>query len=144
MTDIIKEELKQRIKDHEGYRLDPYEDTLGFLTGGYGHKILEDEEVPTTKEGWEELFEKDFQKAWDSMLQLCEVHELTIQMKAKCILCEMIFQMGYAGVSKFKNMIKSLKDENYYSASQHMLDSRWANQTPNRAKALSDLMASLC
>lgn len=143
MVDVVKDKLMQRIKEHEGFRLDPYEDTLGFLTGGYGHKILDGEEIPTTKEGWEELFLKDFNKAWDSMLQLCEVHELSIKNEAKCVLCEMIFQMGYGGVSKFKKMIKSLQDENYYSASQHMLDSRWANQTPNRAKALSDLMSSL-
>lgn len=143
MPDVVKEKLMSRIKSHEGFRLDPYKDTLGFLTGGYGHKILEGEEVPTTQEGWEELFEKDFNKAWDSMLQLCEVFELNIKQEAKCILCEMIFQMGYSGVSKFKNMLKALKDENYYLSSQEMLDSRWAKQTPNRAKALSDLMASV-
>ena len=51
--------------------------------------------------------------------------------------------MGYSGVSKFKNMLKALQEEDYYSSSQHMLDSRWAKQTPNRAKALSDLMASI-
>ena len=32
--------VKARIKAHEGYRLEPYKDTLGFLTGGWGHKIL--------------------------------------------------------------------------------------------------------
>ena len=38
--------LEERIKKHEGYMVEPYTDTLGFLTGGYGHKILEGEEVP--------------------------------------------------------------------------------------------------
>ena len=39
MVDVMKAELMQRIKEHEGYRLDPYHCTEGFLTGGYGHKI---------------------------------------------------------------------------------------------------------
>ena len=48
--------LEERIKKHEGYMVKPYTDTLGFLTGGYGHKILPGEEIPTDQEGWEKLF----------------------------------------------------------------------------------------
>ena len=47
------DELKERIKRHEGYVEGIYEDTLGFKTGGYGHKILPGEDIPTTKDGWE-------------------------------------------------------------------------------------------
>ena len=140
MVDVIKAELMQRIKEHEGYRLDPYHCTEGFLTGGYGHKILPGEEVPTTKEGWDNLFEKDFNKAWDSMDRLCTEHSLNIANKAKGILCEMIFQMGFAGVSKFRNMIVALQNNSYTTAASEMLDSRWAKQTPNRAQALSKQM----
>ena len=60
---------------------------------------------------------------------------------AKEVLCEMIYQMGFSGVSKFKNMIKALQNRDYKLASIEMLDSRWAKQTPNRAKELSDHMA---
>ena len=140
MVDVMKAELMQRIKEHEGYRLDPYHCTEGFLTGGYGHKILQGEEVPTTKEGWDSLFEKDFNKAWDSMERLCAEHSLDIPSKAKGILCEMIFQMGFAGVSKFKMMIAALQQNNFVEAGRQMLDSRWAKQTPNRAQALSKQM----
>lgn len=143
MVDVIKKELMDRVKEHEGYRLDPYFCTEGHLTGGYGHKILEGEVVPTTKEGWDLLFEKDFNKAWDSMIDLCSTHELNIHIKAQGILCEMIFQMGASGVSKFKNMILALKSKSYSVAASEMLDSRWAKQTPNRAKELSSRMAEL-
>ena len=143
MVDVIKKELMDRVKEHEGYRLDPYFCTEGFLTGGYGHKILEGEVVPTTKEGWDLLFEKDFNKAWDSMKELCSENELDIHIKAQGILCEMIFQMGANGVSKFKNMILALKSKSYSAAATEMLDSRWAKQTPNRAKELSSRMEEL-
>ena len=72
--------------------------------------------VPTTKEGWDNLFEKDFNKAWDSMERLCAEHSLDIPNKAKGILCEMIFQMGFAGVSKFKMMIVALQQNNFVEA----------------------------
>ena len=52
---------KDRIKEHEGFRLEPYNLSYGnvtesFQTGGYGHRIIPGEEIPTTKEGWEKVF----------------------------------------------------------------------------------------
>ena len=139
---MSKESLKERIKLHEGYRLEPYMDTLGYLTGGVGHRIMPNEEVPTTKEGWMKLFDSDFQSAWKFMERFCEENNLrVISDNAKEVLCEMIYQMGFSGVSKFKNMIKALQNRDYKLASIEMLDSRWAKQTPNRAKELSDHMA---
>mgnify|MGYP001455139226 CR=1 FL=1 len=57
------DDVKESIKLHEGYRLMPYKCTEGHLTGGVGHKINDGEEVPTTKEGWLKLFDKDFETA---------------------------------------------------------------------------------
>ena len=62
---------------------------------------------------------------------------LTSMKKAEEILIEMVFQLGKNGVSKFKNMWKALAEKNYIGASYEMLDSRWAKQTPNRAKAMA-------
>jgi hypothetical protein len=39
--------------------------------------------------------------------------------------------------------LKDHKTPNYKTAAAEMLDSRWAKQTPNRAKRMSDIMASL-
>jgi hypothetical protein len=36
-----------------------------------------------------------------------------------------------------------LADKDYKSASVEMLDSKWAKQTPNRAKELSEIIKSL-
>ncbi len=110
MVDVVKDALREQIKEHEGYRLDVYKDTLGFDTGGYGHKIIPGEDIPTTKEGWDELFEKDFIRAWNGMEDICAEYNLDIPIKGKCILCE---------------------------------NSRWAKQTPNRAKKLSSQMEEL-
>jgi len=143
MGDVVKDALREQIKEHEGYRLDVYKDTLGFDTGGYGHKIILGEEIPTTKEGWDELFEKDFIRAWNGMEDICAEYSLDIPIKGKCILCEMTFQMGPAGVGKFRNMLLALQNQSYTEAASEMLDSRWAKQTPNRAKKLSSQMEDL-
>jgi lysozyme len=144
---MSKESLKEKIKMHEGFRSMIYLDSLNKKTIGFGHLIVHEDNFVEGKEyshhELTELFNKDFEKGWDSMINFCEVNNLrSISDTAKEILCEMIFQMGYSGVGKFKNMIKALQNRDYKLASTEMLDSRWAKQTPNRAKELSDHMAS--
>ena len=89
------------------------------------------------------MFEKDFIRAWNGMEDICAEYNLDIPIKGKCILCEMTFQMGPAGVGKFKNMLIALQNQSYAEAAAEMLDSRWAKQTPNRAKKLSSQMEEL-
>tara|TARA_R100000734_G_C3302775_1_gene93322 strand:+ start:569 stop:994 length:426 start_codon:yes stop_codon:yes gene_type:complete len=135
------EELKDRIKKHEGYRVDVYKCSEGFDTGGYGHKIIPGEDIPTTEEGWSELFEKDFQTACegaDRVLGDCD-----IDTTAKEVVIEMVYQMGEGGVSKFKGMLSALKEGKYTDASDEMIDSLWYRQTPNRASELALTMREI-
>ena len=145
-------EVKQRIKAHEGYRLEPYHCTENFLTGGWGHKILDGEEVPTSEEGWSELFDKDFEKALKGANSLIEEHLENTEWSSledakknivQGILIEMCFQLGQAGVGKFKNMFKYLGQCNFKRASQEMLDSRWHEQTKARCIELSTIIHNI-
>lgn len=135
------EELKERIKEHEGYCEQTYRDTLGFETGGYGHKILPGESIPTDRSGWETLFESDFQLAVNGAKNL--VGDYDIAEEAREVIIEMVYQMGEGGVSKFKNALAHLKEQRYKECSLELLDSRWAIQTPNRAKRLAQIMEKI-
>ena len=136
------DDLKARIKKHEGFRDVMYKDSLGFATIGYGHLILPTDNYVDgkqySKEVLDAVFDKDFQNALDNANKLMSGYDLVDQ--AKEVICEMVFQLGIGGVSKFKNMWKALEKEDYFSASQEMLDSRWARQTPKRAEDLSNIM----
>jgi|TARA_R110001592_G_scaffold39261_1_gene129242 lysozyme len=143
---MSKKLLKEEIKLHEGFRDMIYLDSLSKKTIGYGHLIVHEDKFVEgkayPKEELEALFDKDFEKGWVLMERFCSVNNLNVSEKAQEVLCEMIFQMGYSGVGKFKNMIKALQNNDTKTASIEMLDSRWAKQTPNRAKALSDKMSN--
>jgi lysozyme len=138
------ERLLESVKKHEGYRNKVYLDTLGKRTVGVGHLCVED--FWEDDKEYEEKFlmtilEHDLQSAIKSAKQLIEEFGCDdIDEQAEEILIEMVFQLGKTGVSKFKNMWKALAEKNYIGASYEMLDSRWAKQTPNRAKAMAELM----
>jgi len=138
------EDLKEKIKEHEGFRDQVHKDSLGFATIGYGHLVLSTdpfkEGVTYSKEDLDKVFDSDFNIAKTNANQLIE--GLPLHHQAKCVIIEMVFQLGVGGVSKFKNMWKALKQNDYQTASEEMLDSRWAKQTPKRAEELSSVMKS--
>ena len=138
------ERLLESVKKHEGYRNKVYLDTLGKRTVGVGHLCVEDfwEDDKEYEESFlMEILQKDLQEAIRGAKELMEEHGCAdIDERAEEILIEMVFQLGRTGVSKFKNMWKALSEHNYVGASFEMLDSRWAKQTPNRAKNMADQM----
>ena len=139
--------LKDSVKQHEGYRNKVYLDTLGKRTVGVGHLCVEDfwEDDKEYEESFlMEILQKDLQQAIRGARSLMEDHGCAdIDEQAEEILIEMVFQLGMTGVSKFKNMWKALAELNYDGASYEMLDSRWAKQTPNRAKAMAKTMKEI-
>ena len=138
------ERLMESVKKHEGYRNKVYLDTLGKRTVGVGHLCVEDfweDDKEYEEKFLMEVLADDLQNAIKGARELKEEHSCTdIDEMAQEILVEMVFQLGKNGVSKFRNMWKALAEKNYIGASYEMLDSRWAKQTPNRAKAMADLM----
>ena len=138
--------LLQSVKHHEGYRNKVYLDTLGKRTVGVGHLCVEDfweDDKEYEEKFLMEILADDLQNAIKGARELKEEHSCTdIDEIAQEILVEMVFQLGKNGVSKFRNMWKALAEKNYIGASFEMLDSKWAKQTPNRAKSMAELMKS--
>ena len=141
------ERLLKSVKQHEGYRNKVYKDTLGKRTVGYGHLCVEDhweDNREYTVPELERVLEADLNNAIQGAEELCSDCPV-LDDQAKEIIVEMVFQLGKTGVSKFRNMWKALGQDppQYDVAATEMLDSRWAKQTPNRAKEMSDHMGSL-
>ena len=137
------DKLLESVKKHEGFRDTVYLDTLNKRTVGFGHLCVEDhweDGKKYDKEYLEDILEKDLQSAIDQTHDMCK--DLKISDDAKTIICEMIFQLGGRGVSKFRKMWKALQDgpPNYFEAHVEMMDSRWYKQTPNRAGEMAEIM----
>ena len=66
--------LKKRIKKNEGFSLKPYKDHLGFLTIGYGHLILSNENYllkkTVSKKKLEKIFINDFNESVKSLFNI--------------------------------------------------------------------------
>jgi|TARA_X000001382_G_C3056750_1_gene142950 GH24 family phage-related lysozyme (muramidase) len=136
------ESVKERIKEHEGFRDTVYSDSLGFATIGYGHLVLPTdnfvEGVTYPKEHLEKIFDKDFDIALNSAESLLSGIEHNDTLKG--IIVEMCFQLGKPRVLKFKKMWEAIRQKDYLKASEEMIDSNWHKQTTKRCESLARLM----
>ena len=126
-------ELIENIKVEEGFVGFNYRDHLGYETIGYGTKL------PLTKEEGEMLVEIRLKnKLKEIEFKEPLINKLPIDKQE--IIAEMCYQLGVNGCLAFKKMWKALEDGDYMQASKEMLDSKWATQTPDRAKRLASRM----
>lgn len=127
--------LIKSLKEHEGCSLDPYPDSLGLLTVGYGHllqrKITQDEAEALLLSDITTAI-KELDRAFPGWRNHSEARQN--------VLIEMCYQMGAPKLAGFKKMWACLASQDYAGAALEMLASKWASQTPKRAHALAKRM----
>jgi len=131
-----RKRLLETIKYHEGFECFPYTCTQGALTIGYGRNL---DANGINEEEAEHLLHVDLLRCEYELRENLSFFEHLSDPRQE-VLLNMCFQLGITGLMKFKRMLVALVNHDFHTASLEMLDSRWANQTPERAKTLSEIM----
>jgi len=135
-TNELRSELKEKLIKEEGYEKMPYEDHLGLVTIGVGRCLdrvgISDAEISF-------LLDNDIESVF---LQLTnEKPEWQYYPhNVRIVLCDMAFNLGVKGLSKFRNMWRCLAEADYIGAAEELMDSKYADQVPNRAKRNAKLL----
>ena len=140
--------LREELERDEGRVDQIYLDHLGLHTFGIGHLVKSHD----PENGWSvgtdidehrvlEAFEDDVQ----SVITDCE--KLYVQWEhlpeeVQLIIANMMFNMGYTRLSKFKGMKRGVDARDWGAAADEMVDSRWYRQVTNRADRLVMRMRS--
>jgi lysozyme len=132
--------LVRQLNGDEGRKPCAYQDHLGFWTIGIGRLV--DDRKPGAGLRPKEM---DYMLANDIEDR---VQQLTTRLPwfinldeaRQGVLLNMSFQLGVDGLLAFKNTLALVRQGKYAEAADAMLQSKWAGQTPERAKRLSDQM----
>lgn len=136
----MKTELIRQLRGDEGEKPCAYQDHLGFWTIGVGRLVdarkqgagLRPEEISF-------LLQNDIDDRIDALMRALPWFQ-NLDDARQGVLLNMAFQLGTDGLLGFKNTLALIRDGKYSEAADAMLLSKWAQQTPARAKRLSDQM----
>lgn len=148
----------KKIVEHEGFRLDPYTDTQGYITGGVGHKFTKEDfdnfdpnwGREEKMQYWKDKFEEDYARANRQAIALATKYDIPLNDKTLYVLSDMAFNLGGKGLSGFKNFLTDLGKGDIEGAIQEMKytrkgsgkPSKWYKQVPNRVESLAEILRS--
>ncbi len=131
------------LKHHEGLSLVEYTCPTGHQTIGYGHRLGKGESIPhITYEGAIALLRYDTAKARDSVRKVYSPYYDTLPTAAQDALLYMAFQLGETGLARFVKLERAVIRTDWREAGKECLSSKWAQQTPVRARFCASLFLS--
>ena len=144
-----KDKLREELAEDEGCKFEIYLDHLGLPTFGIGHLVKEDDPehgqpVGTTvdEERVRQVFSLDIAVTIEDCRSLYDDFD-ELPEEAQLIIANMMFNMGRPRLSKFVGMKREVDARRFDAAADEMVDSRWHDQVPNRAKRLVKRMRDL-
>lgn len=133
--DSILGAVTERLKTEEGFRGNPYPDTRGHATIGYGTKL------PITKPEGEYLLSSRLETAQAVLRADWPPYDDQPE-NVKAALWDMAYVLGPLGVQRFKDMLAALEKGDYVQAAAEVLNSEFAREDPNRAKRIADRISA--
>ena len=141
--------LREELERDEGIKYEVYLDHLGYPTFGIGHLITDDDPECGADVGTEvsdDRVQEAFESDVETVMSDCE--RLYVQFEhlpeeVQLIIANMMFNMGYTRLSKFKGMKRGVDARDWETAADEMVDSRWYKQVTNRADRLVVRMRSV-
>ena len=141
--------LCEQLEVDEGVKYEIYLDHLGYPTFGVGHLIKDSDEesgqpvgTGVSEERVRTAFEEDVQVVLSDCCKLYEDFN-DLPEEAQQIIANMMFNLGYPRLSKFKGMKAGVDARDWNAAADEMVDSAWYRQVPNRAQRLVDRMRAI-
>ena len=143
------EALREQLKVDEGVKYEIYKDHLGYPTFGIGHLVTQSDPENGEPDGTEvsedrvnEVFESDV-ATFISEAKILFPNLDDLPEVAQQVIVNMAFNMGRPRLSKFKNFIAGVNDNDWVRAAEEMMDSRWADQVGDRATRLRNRILTL-
>ena len=128
--------LVEQLKRDEGVVRHAYKDHLGYLTIGIGFLIDERKGGYMPDEVMEFWLGYEIEKRREALNKALPFFN-SLDEARQGALINMAYQLGVNGVLAFKKMLHSMHRGDYDIAAKEALDSRWATQTPERAKRIA-------
>ena len=141
----VEDSLARLVRQHEGLRLEPYRDTRGNWTIGYGHRMAAGP-IPgyrISEQHADMLLRADICVAIanvDRWLDGRGCNGLGVEGARWAVLVDLAFNVGFKGLCGFHRLRAAVIACSWGRAAAELQDSRWAVQVRGRATVDAEIM----
>lgn len=139
MPVIDIQKLEQELEAEEKYVREAYLDSLGYWTIGIGRLIDKRRGGGLSYEEARYLLGNDIGAKLAGLRKALPWFDSLSNARQRALV-NMAFQMGVEGVLTFKTTLALMQASKFSEAADNALKSKWAEQTPARAKRVTDLI----
>ena len=125
-------QLIECLKEAEGSKQFAYTDSLGYITVGIGRCLDRRKGKGLSPEEQLYLLNNDIEDCKHDLQPFPWYQQLDDV--RKCVMIELCFNLGIAGLLKFKNMIAAIQSKSWQKAVDELLDSTWSSQIQESRK----------
>lgn len=125
-----------QLVQHEGERRFPYIDTVGKVSIGIGRNLTD---VGISADEESLMYANDLRRAVGDLDRRIPWWRTLDDIRQR-VLIDMCFNMGWAGLSMFKNMLLAVRSGHFDDAALAMRSSKWSSQVGHRADRLIEMM----
>lgn len=136
MTPESRQKLKNLLVQHESYRQFLYTDTTGHLSIAIGRN-LSDRGISLSEALT--MLDNDILYFSSKLSALISLYDELCD-ERKIVLVDMCFNLGVNGFLEFRKMLSAIERGDFNEASQEILNSKAAIQSPDRYQQLSHVM----
>ena len=136
------DKLREEIAYDEGSVNKIYLDHLGLPTFGIGHLVIDSDPeygqevgTPVSEDRCNSAFDEDVKTVLNDCTILYDNFD-DLPEEAQQIIANMMFNLGRPRLSKFVGMKRGVDVEDWDTAADEMVDSRWYRQVGERAERL--------
>lgn len=135
-------EISAHLEREEGRVAYAYKDSLGYLTIGVGRLIDKAKGGKLSDEEIDHLLANDIRSKMHAIEGWPAWAAVKDDPARATALLSMAFQLGVEGLAGFKNSLQLIADRQWQQAAANLMQSKWAKQTPNRARRVTQMIAT--
>lgn len=132
----ILDRLTEQLKTHEGFRGEPYKDSVGKITIAFGRNL---DDQPLTKREGEYLLYSSLLKIYDELVSTKPVVKHLEGARLVAIV-DMAYNLGVPKLCGFKRMWSAIERGDWPDAADEAMDSRWSIQVGQRALKIANML----
>lgn len=133
------EKVIQLLRKHEGVEKHAYTCSAGYVTIGVGRNIDEVGGLGLSDEEINFLLKNDIERCIVELTMAFDWFEGLDEVR-KDAMINLVFNLGLSRLMKFEKALFAMSNQDWETASEEFLDSRWAEQVGARATEVAQMI----